>query len=82
MGGVTIGNGAIVAAKSVVTRDIEPYSIVGGVPAKHIKYRFDKEIIDKINNSEWWDWDEIVFLENFKIFHSPQSFINYFSRNK
>ncbi|RXP61845.1 antibiotic acetyltransferase [Lutibacter sp. HS1-25] len=82
MGGVTIGNGAIVAARSVVTKDVEPFSIVGGVPAKHIKYRFDKETIDKINNLEWWNWDESIFLEKFKIFQDTQEFIKHFSNHK
>ena len=74
-GGVTIGNGAVITARAVVTKDIEPYSIVGGVPAKHIKYRFDKEIINQINQSEWWNWDEKIFIESYKNFHDPVSFI-------
>lgn len=52
--GVTIGNGAIIGANSVVNKDVLPYSIVGGVPAKEIKKRFSDEIIEKIQNSEWW----------------------------
>ena len=47
MGGVTIGNGAVVGANSLVTKDIPPYAIVGGNPAKIIKYRFEDEIIEK-----------------------------------
>jgi acetyltransferase-like isoleucine patch superfamily enzyme len=50
---VTIGRGSIVAAGAVVTKDVEPYSIVGGVPAKIIKYRFDKETIKKANKIDW-----------------------------
>lgn len=55
MGGVTIGNGAIIAAHSVVTKDIPPYAVVAGVPAKIIKYRFPEEIISELLKSEWWD---------------------------
>ena len=57
MPGVTIGDGVIVAAKSVVTKDVEPYSIVGGNPAKVIRKRFDDETIDRLLDISWWDWD-------------------------
>lgn len=53
--GITIGNGAVVAAGSVVTKDIPPYAIVGGNPAKIIKYRFSKDIIDKIERLKFWE---------------------------
>lgn len=55
IGGVKIGTGAIVAASAVVSKDVEPFSIVGGVPAKIIRYRFKKEQIDTIVKSGWWD---------------------------
>ncbi|MCL7753189.1 CatB-related O-acetyltransferase [Polaribacter sp. Z022] len=55
VGGVTIGNGAIIAAGSVVTKDIEPYSIVGGVPATFIKKRFSQNVIQEIEELKWWD---------------------------
>lgn len=54
MDGVTIGDGAIVAAGSVVTKDVPPYAIVGGIPAKVIKYRFDKDVVDKLMEIKWW----------------------------
>jgi acetyltransferase-like isoleucine patch superfamily enzyme len=73
-GGVKIGDGAIIMARAVVTKDVEPYSIVGGIPAKHIKYRFDVETINRISQSEWWDWEEKKLRENYKKFHDPEHF--------
>lgn len=55
--GVTIGDGAIIAAGAVVVKDVEPYSIVGGIPAKHIRYRFTTEEIQRIQESNWWQQD-------------------------
>jgi acetyltransferase-like isoleucine patch superfamily enzyme len=55
MDGVTVGNGAIIAANSVVTKDIPPYAIVGGVPAKVIKYRFPDNKIEELQRSAWWN---------------------------
>jgi acetyltransferase-like isoleucine patch superfamily enzyme len=58
MSGVTIGDGAIIAANSHVVKSVEPYSIVGGNPAKHIKYRFLKEQIKNLLEIKWWDWPD------------------------
>lgn len=57
MAGVTIGDGAIIATNSTVIKDVKPYSIVGGNPAKEIKKRFSKEVIEKLIELEWWNWD-------------------------
>lgn len=56
MSGVTIGDGAIIAPRAVVTRDVAPYEIVGGNPAKHIKWRFDEDTRAALLRIRWWDW--------------------------
>lgn len=55
--GVTIGHGAIVAAGAVVTHNVPPYAIVGGIPARIIKYRFEKDVVERLLKSKWWDLD-------------------------
>jgi len=64
MPGVNIGDGVIIATKSVVTKDIAPYSIVGGNPAKEIRKRFSGEEIEKLLDLQWWDWPIEMITEN------------------
>lgn len=56
LSGVHIGDGAIIGTRSVVTKDIPPYTVVGGIPAKEIKTRFDERTITKLEQLQWWDW--------------------------
>jgi Acetyltransferase (isoleucine patch superfamily) len=64
MAGVTIGDGAIVASRAIVTKDVEPYSIVGGSPAKLIRKRFSEEKIKYLQELKWWDWEENKIKQN------------------
>lgn len=63
MPGVKIGDGAIIAARSVVSKDVEPYTIVGGNPARVIRKRFDDEMIDLLQRLKWWDMNEDSLVE-------------------
>jgi len=58
LSGITIGDGAVVAARAVVTKDVPPYAIVGGNPAKIIRYRFSEKTIARLLKIKWWEWDK------------------------
>lgn len=58
LAGVTIGDGAVIGTRAVVTKGVPPYTIVGGIPAKPIKKRFPQETIDALLKIKWWDWDK------------------------
>lgn len=58
MSGVSIGCGAVVGARSLVTKDVPPYAVVAGNPAQVVKYRFDQGTIDELMEIQWWNWDE------------------------
>ena len=68
--GVTIGDGAIIGTRALVTKDVEPYTIVGGIPAKPIRKRFDDETIAELERIRWWDWDEEKIKRNISALRS------------
>ncbi len=66
MPGVKVGDGAIIASRAVVTKDVEPYSIIGGNPAQLIRKRFDDETIQKLITLAWWNWSFEKITEHAK----------------
>ena len=64
MAGVDIGDGAIIGARAVVTKDVSPYTIFGGIPARKIRSRFDDTTIELLQQLNWWDWDTAKIREN------------------
>ena len=75
MEGVTIGDGAVIAANALVTKNVEPFEIVGGVPAKHIKWRFNEEQRAFLNDFKWWDKPVEWIKQNAESFDDIDSFI-------
>lgn len=66
MQGVTIGDGAVIGTRAVVTKDVPPYTIVGGCPAKPIRKKFDEKTIQELTEMKWWNWPVDIIKENIK----------------
>ena len=80
--GVTIHTGAIIGSGAVVTKDVPPYAIVAGVPAKIIKYRFEEEIIEKLLESKWWLKDCEELKKHKFLFNNPKEFLEKFTESR
>ena len=74
--GITIGDGAIIGALSIVTHDVPPYAIVGGVPAKLIRYRFSPDVIDKHLELQWWNLPDEILKSNISLFQKEDISVN------
>lgn len=71
LSGVKIGDGAVIAARALVNKDVEPYAIVGGVPARHLRYRFSEETIKRMLEIKWWNWSEEKIHAERHLLQSP-----------
>lgn len=80
-GGVKIGHGAIIGAGAVVTKDVPPYAVCVGVPAKVLRNRFDPDTIEFLLGFRWWDKEEAWLRENWKAFHNSEEFVNKFEKS-
>lgn len=78
LSGVKIGDGAVIAAGAIVNKDVPPYSVIGGVPAKLIRYRFDEGTREKLLKSRWWDFEDSQLKEVAKDINNSVAFLAHF----
>jgi phosphonate metabolim protein, transferase hexapeptide repeat family len=79
MPGVTVGSGAVIGTAAVVTHDVEPYSIVVGIPAKKIKMRYPEELAEKLERTGWWNWSHQTLKSRIDEFNDPYAFAEKYS---
>ncbi len=80
IGGVHVGDGAVVLSRAIVTKDVPPYAIVGGIPAKVIGYRYDEETIKFLKEVQWWNQDIDWLKEHWKLFSDMKAFKQYWQK--
>lgn len=77
--GVSVGHGAVIGMGSVVTRNVEPYAIVAGNPARLIRYRFEQDTIARLLGLAWWNWDERKLCRSADVIQNPTAFLDRFT---